>query len=60
MKDVDKLLNNAYKRYCGSEDHCYYAKCQINSLMLNMNIHVHEKDVALIYGDYKVLEWLGR
>jgi len=60
MKPIDKLLHKAYKRYCNGDDHCFVLTCPINALMFNVGLHMFEKNVLMIYGDYKILERLGR
>jgi len=60
LKRVDKLLNKAYRRYCNSDDHCFFVCCPVNALMFNVGMHNHEQNALLIYGDYKILERLGR
>lgn len=60
MKNIQILLDNAYMRYCNQDDHCYVTTCPINCLMLNFGVHIREREPMLIYGDYKMLEKLGR
>ena len=60
MKDIQVLLDNAYQRYCNMEDNCYITTCPINVLMLNFGMHIKEREPMLIYGDYKLLERMGR
>ena len=60
VKNLQILLDNAYMRYCNSEDNCLFTVCPINSLMLNFGVHIIAKEPMMIYGDYKLLERLGR
>jgi len=60
MKRVDKLLHKAYNRYCNGDDHCFILTCPVNVLMFNIAIHNHERNELLMYGDYKILERLGK
>jgi len=60
MRKEDKLLERAYKKYCGGEDHCYFITCPVNALMMNLAIHRYQKNELLVYGDTKLLERLGK
>jgi len=59
-KNVDRLLQRAYRRYCHGEDRCYIMTCPLISLMMNAGIHLKQGNLLLIYGDYKLLERMGR
>ena len=60
MKNINKLLKKAYNRYCDGDEHCYIMTCPINTVVWNMGVHLHNRDKLLIYGNYKLLERLGR
>lgn len=59
-RNIDKLLQRAYKRYCQGEDRCYVLTCPLVALMMNAGIHLKGGNLLLIYGDYRLLERMGR
>ena len=59
MKNVNRLLDKAYRRYCYGDEHCYIMTCPLNALMINVTIHTKTNNLLLLYGDYKLLEKMG-
>ena len=59
-KNVDKLLQKAYRKYCHGEDRCYIMTCPLIALMMNAGVHLKQQgNILLVYGDYKLLERMG-
>jgi len=60
MKNINKLLQKAYKRYCSGDEHCYVMTCPINTVIWNMGTHLFQRNKLLIYGNYKLMERMGK
>ncbi len=59
LNDVEPFLRVAWEKYCIDGEQCKCPTCPVNTLMLNMDIHLKYKVVFLIFGDLLVLEGLG-
>ncbi len=59
MREIKKILEKGYKRYCHGDRHCYSMTCPLNAIIWNMGIHLIQGDKLLIYGNYKLLEKMG-
>ena len=56
----DKIIKNAYKLHCEDDQPCFYGTCPVIALMITSHIHSEDKDLFMLYGDYKLLEELSR
>ena len=59
LKSMGRLFEKAGTKYC-HEDGCYLGTCPVNCLAFLYGQHLKMGNVIMIYGDYKLIERLGK